>query len=199
MMGLVTLGFSIPRFHFFGRRQAMPAGDGGRPMTDVHGARALLNRCDVTGLTLSTRARACCTPCARAARGTFRKLDTETLVVSHWGERDREVRPNRQWIRRVGVGPLRPGTSIRNSIATCLDHAQHAGAVVRANAGFVLLRSHALCGRRGCPLWLPTKCSPTRAPARAAAPTRAAGSTSPLPATPSVCSVVTALAVASRC
>ena len=75
MMGLVTLGFSIPRFHFFGRRQAMPAGDGGRPMTDVHGERALLNRCDVTGLTLSTRARACCTPCARAARGTFRKLD----------------------------------------------------------------------------------------------------------------------------
>ena len=28
---------SVPRFRFFGRRQAMPAGDGGRPMTDAHG------------------------------------------------------------------------------------------------------------------------------------------------------------------
>ena len=61
MTGLVTLASSIPRFHFFGRRQAMPAGDGGRPMADVHGQRVLLNLCDANGLSLLPRL-------ARAAR-----------------------------------------------------------------------------------------------------------------------------------
>ena len=75
MMGLVVLGSSVPRFHFFFvafvvyccRRQAMPAGDGGRPMVDAHGERALLDLCDANGLRLSSPSRARSAPGARAA------------------------------------------------------------------------------------------------------------------------------------
>ena len=42
MMGLVVLGSSVRRFHFFGRRQAMLVGDGGSPMADAHEEKALL-------------------------------------------------------------------------------------------------------------------------------------------------------------
>ena len=68
MMGLVILRSSVPRFHFFGRRQAMPAGDGGRPMADgdAHEERALLDLCDTHGLRLSTPSRARSAPFARA-------------------------------------------------------------------------------------------------------------------------------------
>ena len=46
MMGLVVLGSSVRRFHFFGRRQAMLVGDGGSPMADAHEEKALLGLCN---------------------------------------------------------------------------------------------------------------------------------------------------------
>ena len=54
MMGLVVLGSSVRRFHFFGRRQAMLVGDGGSPMADAHEEKALLGLCNAHRLRLST-------------------------------------------------------------------------------------------------------------------------------------------------
>ena len=65
---VVTLGPSIPRFHFFRPRHAMPAGDCGRPMADAHEERALLHLCDANGLRpFYTQSRARSAPCAKAA------------------------------------------------------------------------------------------------------------------------------------
>ena len=92
MMGLVTLGSSIPRFHFFWPPPCsyaghMPARDGGRPMADVHGERALLNHCDANGLRRAARP----TPCNHAYSSTAPLVSGETRPTTprspHWDPR----------------------------------------------------------------------------------------------------------------
>ena len=53
----------------------MLVGDGGRPMADAHGERALLDLCNANDLKLSTPSRERSAPCARAAYGQL-QLDS---------------------------------------------------------------------------------------------------------------------------